>query len=108
MKFKSHDGKMVAYPGGLIVFRGETHETEDEAQIKALENAQDVEVVTKRESAAEKAARLAAEKEAEEKAKKEAAEAEEKAKQEAADAEAKAKLEAEEKAKADAANKQKP
>ena len=45
-KFKSHDGKTIAAVGSLIVFRGDTYETDDEAEIKALENAQDVERAT--------------------------------------------------------------
>lgn len=89
--FKAEIGKQVFFGGSVFEFKSETYETTDEKEIKVLEGAIGVKNVTKKETEAEKKARLAAEAEAKA--------AEEKAKKEADDAEEMAKLEAEEAAK---------
>lgn len=43
--FKSHVGKMVCVNGGLVKFNRETYTTECEAEINALKNALNVELI---------------------------------------------------------------
>lgn len=84
MKFKSHVGKRVSVGGSVVIFREETYETDNEAEIKALHGAQDVELaMTKAEMKAAEAAAKKAQEDEEAKAKAEAeklAKAEEEAK----------------------------
>lgn len=45
MKFKSYVGKQVLIEGKIFVFSSEVIETENDAEILALKNALDVEVI---------------------------------------------------------------
>lgn len=54
MKFKSYVGKMVSVGGRFLTFSNETYETDDQAEIAALKNAQDVSEVKAKVEKAEK------------------------------------------------------
>jgi hypothetical protein len=45
VKFKSHEGKMVVTPKGVIKFRHGEYETTDKDEIEALKGARDVSAV---------------------------------------------------------------